>query len=456
VTGETALKSFAGAETLAMQSTLRQLPASEELRPNSGAEDARPVYFVLHIPKTAGQTIQTHFTEHCAPGVYSQPQRRLRPGPHMRATDFPGFGRARLISGHEISRSLEKLYPRREIRRIVLLRDPLQQQISLYNWRMMDHLARGLGTYSFELHLRAQPRDYIAHFLLSRWLEIPWLRLARMADSEKYEILNRTLANFWFVGAHSDCDRVIEAISSDLGAPPVAVARNTSADLQAHTGWRLVTAETLAPSIRDAIMAQSSLDQALWESWSAAGFEPARVQPAALGPGRDKAFVAHEMVRPWFRFRRFIRRELVGRRPSALLVNRANAARNAGEWARAARDYRRALRALPNAPAIWVQYGNALKEAGHLATAERAYREALKLGPSLADTHLQLGHALKLQGRIDEAGEAYQRAAMLDPTLEHARSELTDLGLSLSGSQTSLQNLRAARVSVGDRVEYDE
>jgi tetratricopeptide (TPR) repeat protein len=103
-----------------------------------------------------------------------------------------------------------------------------------------------------------------------------------------------------------------------------------------------------------------------------------------------------------------------------------------------------------------VQYGNALKEAGRLATAERAYREALKLGPSLADTHLQLGHALKLQGRIDEAGEAYQRAAMLDPTLEHARSELTDLGLSLSGSQTSLQNLRAARVSVGDRVEYDE
>jgi hypothetical protein len=95
----------------------------------------------------------------------------------MRATDFPGFGRARVISGHEISRSLEQLYPRREIRRIVLLRDPLHQQISPYNWRMMDYLAKGLATYSFELHLRAQPRDYIAHFLLSRWPEIPRLRL---------------------------------------------------------------------------------------------------------------------------------------------------------------------------------------------------------------------------------------------------------------------------------------
>jgi tetratricopeptide (TPR) repeat protein len=428
VTDGTSLKSFAGAERLAMQSTLRRPPASDELRPNSEAEDAAPVYFLLHIPKTAGQTIQTHFAEHCAPGVYSQPKRRLRPGRRMRATDFPGFGRARVISGHEISRSLEKLYPGREIRRIVLLRDPLQMQISHYNWRMMNHLARGLGTYSFELHLRAQPRDFIAHFLLSRWLEIPWLRLARMTDSEKYEILNRMLANFWFVGAHSDCDRVIEAISPDLGVPPVAVARNTSADLQAHTGWRLVTAENLAPSIRNAIMAQSSLDQALWESWRAAGFEPARVRPAALVPGRDKAFVAHEIVRPWFRVRRFIRRELVGRRPSAILVNHANAARDAGGWARAARNYQRALRALPNAPAIWVQYGNALKEAGHVVAAERAYREALKLSPDLADTHLQLGHALKLQGRIDEAGKAYQNATMLDPTRDHARNELIGLG----------------------------
>src|SRR5579872_3746162 len=124
----------------------------------------------------------------------------------------------------------------------------------------------------------------MAHFLLSRWIEIPWLKLLRMTDSEKYEILNRTLGDFWFVGAHSNCDRVIAAIGADLGVPPVAVPRNTSADLQAHTGWRLVTAETLAPAVRDAIMAQCSLDQAVWESWRAAGFEPAKVRPAALRP----------------------------------------------------------------------------------------------------------------------------------------------------------------------------
>jgi hypothetical protein len=109
VTGGTSVKSFAGAlwsnasaaapgrgrrrlprGTSPTQSTLRRLPAPENLRPNSEAVDAAPVYFVLHIPKTAGQTIQTHFAEHCAPGVYWQPRRRLRFGSRMRATDFPG------------------------------------------------------------------------------------------------------------------------------------------------------------------------------------------------------------------------------------------------------------------------------------------------------------------------------------------------------------------------------
>ena len=209
-----------------------------------------------------------------------------------------------------------------------------------------------------------------------------------------------------------------------------------------------MTGATLAPAIRDTIMAQSSLDQALWESWGAAGFEPDKVRPRALGPKRDNALAAHGMIRPWFQLRRFVRRELVGRRPSAVSVNRANAARDAGEWERAAWNYRKALRALPNAPAIWVQYGNALKEAGHAAEAEHAYREALKLGPDTADTYLQLGHALKLQDRIDEAGTAYLRAATLDPTLDHAQNELGNLGLSRAGNQMRMPNLRASRASV--------
>ena len=406
----------------------RQWPATTR-QEEYAADRTGPVYFLLHIPKTAGQTIQVHLAEHCAPGAFWQSQRRLRLGRPAAAQDFPDFDRARVISGHHIGRSLERYFPGRAIRRIVLLRDPLQMQLSFYNWKMMDHLAKGWGTYSFSLHLRALPRNFMTHFLLSRWVELSQLKLMAMSDTRKYQILNRALASFWFVGAHSDCNRVIAAIGADLGVPPMAAPRNTSAEAQAHTGWRLVTAQSLSPSVRAALRAKNALDYALWESWGAAGFEAAKVRPAALSPERSRTALAHEAIRPWFRLHRFVRREWVGRRlPSTGPVDRANSARDAGDWELAARHYRDALRVIPNASAIWVQYGHALKESGHVAEAEQAYRRSLQLNPDNADTHLQLGHALKLQQRFGEAANAYLEAARLDPTFEHARNDLIGLG----------------------------
>jgi Tetratricopeptide repeat len=389
-----------------------------------------PVYFLLHLPKTAGQTIQLHLAEHCAPGVFWQSRRKLRAGRRLRSDGLPDFERARVISGHHISRSLEASFPRREIRRIVLLRDPLQLQISLYNWQMMDNLAKGLGTYSFDWHLRALPRDFSAHFLLSRWLEIPWPRLMTMTAAQKYKILNRMLADFWFVGAHTDCDRVIEALGPELGVPPVAPRRNTSAELQGRTGWRLLTAEALPPAARGAFKARNRLDQALWEDWRTAGFNAAVVRPHALQRGGGSGILGHETVRPAFMLGRFaVIRWATWRRPGGgPQASRADCARDSGEWELAAGYYREALQAMPNASAIWVQYGHALKESGHAVQAEKAYRRSLSLSPETADTHLQLGHVLKLLGRIDEAAAAYLRSAVLDPALRHPRDELIGLG----------------------------
>lgn len=399
------------------------------MRTKSEVDYANPVYFLLHIPKTAGQTIQVHLAEHCPPGTFWQSQRKLRPGREKDPGDLPDFDHARVISGHHIARSLENYYPERQIRRTVLLRDPLELQISFYNWRMMNHLAKGLGTYSFELHLQSLPRNFIAHFLLSRWLEIPWGKLMAMPDSRKYELLNRMLADFWFVGAHSDCGRVLEAVCTDLGIPGIAAPRNTSAELQPNTGWRLLRAEMLPRALREKLLCWNSLDQALWESWGQAGFEPGRVRPRPLGRGRPGGFFAHEVVRPAYVLSRFVKCQWPAwlRRGSGE-VSAANSARDAGEWELAAQHYRSALRVIPNASAIWVQYGHALKEAGHIAEAEQAYRRSLGLRADRADTHLQLGHALKLQGRIGEAEEAYLRSATLEPTGGFARQELIALG----------------------------
>jgi hypothetical protein len=398
--------------------------------PRSDRRDS-PVYFLLHVPKTAGQTIQVHLAEHCAPGLFWQSRRRVRLGRGGSPDDLPDFARARVVCGHHIRRSLEQFFPGRPIRRILLLRDPLELQISLYNWQMMDHLAKGLGTYSFELHLQALPRNFIAHFLLSRWLEIPWPRLMAMSDEAKYRQLNQMLAGFWFVGAHSDCDRLVEAIGPDLAVPPLAKPRNTSVELQAHTGWRLVTAETLSSVMRERLRACNGLDQALWENWRGAGFDTAANRSRRLVPNAKNGFLAHEVVRPWFMLARSIRVRrgtLRQGRSLAARLDSANRARSARNWQLAASGYREVLQALPNAPAIWAQYGHALKESGLAAEAEQAYRRSVHLDPNNAEIYLHLGHALKLQGRSNEAAAAFLLSARLDPESRHARDELIAFG----------------------------
>jgi GT2 family glycosyltransferase/lipopolysaccharide biosynthesis protein/Tfp pilus assembly protein PilF len=126
------------------------------------------------------------------------------------------------------------------------------------------------------------------------------------------------------------------------------------------------------------------------------------------------------------------------KRKSQSLIERADHARDIGQWGHAVELYRRALNRNPGNPAIWIQYGHALKESGErkdpqkLAQAEVAYRRALSIDRGCADTYLQLGHVLKLQGKIDEAEASYVRAFALAPSIPYPLDELSDLGWSKS------------------------
>jgi tetratricopeptide (TPR) repeat protein len=390
------------------------------------AKDANTaVYFILHIPKTAGQTIQYHLAEHCPPGAFWNPRGVPYPlsllgGRHR----LPGRGevsRVRAVAGHDLGRSLERQFPGREIRRMVLLREPLSLQLSLYNYRMMNHLAKGLGTYPFAVHLRAQPRDFIAHWLLARWLEIPWTRLMMMSDDDKYRMLNRALGQFWFVGDYTDCDRVIAAIAPDLAVPAVARPRNTAQQWHKQIKWEPLTEAAMASGLREAVYRQNPLDRALWESWQGARFDAATVRPLSLQPESPIGFLKHETARPFFLLARWAQREGAPRLPFARAksglrsgIARADRARDAGQFPLAARYYRQALSEEPELPAIWVQYGHMLIQLGDVTAAEAAYRESLRLDPGNADTHIQLGRALDLLGRAEDAEAAYLSAAALD------------------------------------------
>ena len=355
----------------------------------------------------------------------------------------------RAVIGHDIGCSLERYFPGREIRRVVLLRDPVSHRLSLYNYRMMNHLNKGLGTYSFDLHVRAQPRDWAAHRLLGAWLEIPWWRLMVMSDAEKYRILNEMLAEFWFVGGYADCDRVIAAISADLGVPPQARARNTAEQWHKQIYWEPLTARALGPVKRDALLQRNPIDTALWASWRSAGFDTAAVAPQPLEATGRYRFLAHEAARRAFlaarRFRRdYAPRLALGRSGCGLRSGfvQGDLALRSGQWRLAADYYWRGLSEEPRAPAMWVQYGHALKLCGELDKAEQAYRESLRLDRDNADTHLQLAKLLALQGRAAEAAGAYRCALSLD----------AELGEAVAGLRALVATDEAARGGFADAV----
>ncbi|MFN7389805.1 tetratricopeptide repeat protein, partial [Brevundimonas sp.] len=129
------------------------------------------------------------------------------------------------------------------------------------------------------------------------------------------------------------------------------------------------------------------------------------------------------------------------------LIAQADQARDAGDWASAARLYAEGLKIEPGQPAIRVQLGHALKESGQLAEAEAAYRQAAEEMPDDADARLQLGHALKLLGQTEAAIRSFSRALEIDPDLASARDELI-----LLGARGELPGVRDGRVAAAHRL----
>lgn len=387
-----------------------------------GARDpAAAVYVLLHMPRTGGNTIAAHLRAHLRNGLWtpSRPSGLGWPGRRRYRLDHvPDFGQVRAITGHYIGRSLERRFAGRPIRRTLLLRDPVGFHVSYYNHRMMFSLSRGGPTCGFERHLRAQPRDLVAILLLWYWLEWSLATILGTGDALKYKLLNEALADFWFVGSYEHGDRLLAALAADLAIPPAASRRNTTEEWRKRVAWRPLRSEELSPATREFIIARNPIHDALWHSWRDAGFDTARVTPLPLRPGGSEELGLRDLARG-----------LLADRFIAPIWRRVGQASRAGDWPRAARLYRKALRRAPHSPEIWAQYGHALTECGDIAAAESAYRRASELAPEMAEWHFLLGHALARQGRIDEARDSFLRFERLDPAaLRRKREELVALG----------------------------
>ena len=261
-----------------------------------------PLHVLLHVPKCAGRTIEVHLAAHMAAEAFFLPRHPGRGG----VSKMPPAAGIRALSGHHLARSIEGRFQGRDIRRSVLLRDPLSFHVSYYNFRMMRYLASGGRPYSFALNYRALQRDPMAHFLLSRWLEVSPARLLVMPVAEKWRLLCDALAGFWFVADYRRCDELIAAVAPALGVPAKAKRVNDEAAWVRTVGWQPLKAADLTDEQRRRIPLDNPLDAALHATWAEAGHDAASVRP---GPGPVASdFLAHELVRPYWEARRRLAR----------------------------------------------------------------------------------------------------------------------------------------------------
>ena len=117
----------------------------------------------------------------------------------------------------------------------------------------------------------------------------------------------------------------------------------------------------------------------------------------------------------------------VRKRLSRGRLRKANAARDAKQYAEAAEGYEGYLEIWPDHGPIHVQAGHMHKEAGQYRRAERHYLKARALMPNDADLNFQIGHFYKLVNRICDAMGFYGQAAILAPDWQAPRNELRRL-----------------------------
>jgi hypothetical protein len=173
----------------------------------------------------------------------------------------------RVVAGHYLGRSMEARFPDQRIERSILLRDPVSHLISYYNFRMMRYISQGLHPYSFELAYQATQRNFITHYILRNFLELPWLRIASLGDADKYDIVNAFLSTFWYVGDYSLCDDLVSSLGLKLGISCRAIQRNTKNEWKRRVSWTPLSLEDLSADAVARIRQENLLDQRLWETW---------------------------------------------------------------------------------------------------------------------------------------------------------------------------------------------
>lgn len=137
-------------------------------------------------------------------------------------------------------------------------------------------------------------------------------------------------------------------------------------------------------------------------------------------------------------------RRAVEVRPSSarLYLSRANAQRDARDFAGAFASYRRSLELDPRSSIAWVNYATALNAAGDTASAIDALGRATRINPGEPLAWFNLGNIRMLRGDLDSAAILYRRVVELDASIALAHFQLARVSLLRRDEPSALKSLR--------------
>lgn len=233
-----------------------------------------PVVLHVHIPKCAGTTVERFFKAAFGKG-YWHAQKRSRKVPiDLFSAKYDPAPKAPLneikaVGWHFVGQSMADMFPDRKILRTIILRDPAAMNISRYNFRMVRYQADGQKPYSFGLNLKSFPPDTSAHFILERWLELPYHKLLTMSAAEKMDAIDDALARFDYVCDIKQTDEMIAWLGQQFGTSTAFDARNTFEQRKEKSGvaWTPVKLGDLSDDDRQELHRRTRMDEYVWRKW---------------------------------------------------------------------------------------------------------------------------------------------------------------------------------------------
>lgn len=257
-----------------------------------------PVYFLVHIPKCAGSTVEDHFQRHLGEQFLIAPRWKnaLRDIVGNRVTLPDADRRAvRAVSGHSLALHMANQFAPRPVRNTVILREPVSFHVSFYNYRHDRATTDGVPKPpQFEQWYAMQKRNQIARFLLRRTLDIGLFKLYTLSSRAQFRLLNDTMREFYFVGDISQTNSLIAEISNQLGVNGTVTSSNV-------TKSRQLSIDDLKPEMKAQIVQDNAIDHALYRLWKDRGFgqglPPEASEMASELPGNDRfTYIANDLI----------------------------------------------------------------------------------------------------------------------------------------------------------------